>query len=1015
MATTDLPTVELLTTKFALDYNSSNKPEKVPTDFVEGLLQYIAEKLPVDAVDKNSTETSSSLEKSSGEHETADNPETGNDDDAYADSETEHEQDDSPLVHNLETPLQSEDATVNHTVVTTVASPAPPDEAALIIYGPKPASYPPLHKPDSVLPLSLTSLSVAVSAWETALAHDNAARAVTKRLMNTPQSYSAQEVHAIKECSYLKTLFKFKGLMTPVNFQQFVRAMGQCLAFRNTYEGDVFGSAECFVSASCEDAASFSFDNELHYHTQVRELFAWNNHEQPLKSASASTRKTIAKPNDHSRIVLRRKPAPPGAIYEGREFLNLVLWKRISATKIAVFYYPAQHEDAPPSSDFVRAENYQYLSFTEIRPGVCHVQTFFHMNLNGNVPTVFTLYTAPLFTITAMKEVVTYFQHLVPIDEMTEMHGRDAGDLVMDRVLTMKNRTGWKHQISAINQELDVFFVRNAALRHMQDLHPWFKSMMRAVCEQRVVAPGVVKTRLADLSASEATRIGSFLKGEIIVGVDSCSAVDTWISSQVALVELDAQHKWFRSFMYSVALRVIKSSDLGMKSRVIFGAGLSLFDMASDIYMIYVFWTTDEIKLAIATLCMILASTALQVVLVLGATTKMKTSTKIFEIAIVLTCMKPAVDAFRVATDWQSDEHQTMDTLQEMVLSKCIESTAESIPASVLQGFAFLKAAKRSNAAIASIVISVATTSFTATIMTFDYDISPKKRLASPEFYGFIRSDARLRSLFLMYISTFAHVTCKVLACALVAVIDARVLMYYVAADTASAVLLKIVRKDFIYGSLKDSAFGAIASLIERSFNKIMIDFTGFYQGRHPCEQGGAYWAWCMIMTPVSALAAAWFYNKNSDVLQPEIKLSEKMVWMMVGGVAAVWFVTLVALIMGSDPAYWHTFYQTTTAKEFTVAVFRSAKTDERKALIFKRQFHVWRSIEGEVRTWVHGNIARWEKEKPEWYTKKLIQKIPEEVLTKEEIAMLISGGKKAGRRKSSIFEDVGLINTGEN
>ena len=98
------------------------------------------------------------------------------------------------------------------------------------------------------------------------------------------------------------------------------------------------------------------------------------------------------------------------------------------------------------------------------------------------------------------------------------------------------------------------------------------------------------------------------------------------------------------------------------------------------------------------------------------------------------------------------------------------------------------------------------------------------------------------------------------------------------------------------------------------------------------------------------------------------------------------------------------------TARQFTIMVFRNAETDERKALIFKRQFHVWRSIEGEVRTWVHGNIARWEREKPEWYTKKLIQRIPEEVLTKDEMAMLISGGKKE-RRRSSIFEEVGLIN----
>ena len=50
-----------------------------------------------------------------------------------------------------------------------------------------------------------------------------------------------------------------------------------------------------------------------------------------------------------------------------------------------------------------------------------------------------------------------------------------------------------------------------------------------------------------------------------------------------------------------------------------------------------------------------------------------------------------------------------------------------------------------------------------------------------------------------------------------------------------------------------------------------------------------------------------------------------------------------------------------------------------------------------------HANFARWEKEKPDWWTKKLIKKIPEQVLSKEEMAALISGGRKARRRSSFV------------
>ncbi len=76
---------------------------------------------------------------------------------------------------------------------------------------------------------------------------------------------------------------------------------------------------------------------------------------------------------------------------------------------------------------------------------------------------------------------------------------------------------------------------------------------------------------------------------------------------------------------------------------------------------------------------------------------------------------------------------------------------------------------------------------------------------------------------------------------------------------------------------------------------------------------------------------------------------------------------------------------------------------------MFKWGFHVWSPIEGEVRLWVRENFAKWEREKPEWWTKKLIQKIPEQVLSKEDMTKLLSEGKRV-RRRSSLLEEAGLI-----
>ncbi len=91
-------------------------------------------------------------------------------------------------------------------------------------------------------------------------------------------------------------------------------------------------------------------------------------------------------------------------------------------------------------------------------------------------------------------------------------------------------------------------------------------------------------------------------------------------------------------------------------------------DMASDIYMIYYFRINDQKMFANANLAMIITNIVIQICLVLSSTSKMKTSTKIKEVLYVALCIKPGVDALRVAIDWESDEQQTLEPLQEMVL-----------------------------------------------------------------------------------------------------------------------------------------------------------------------------------------------------------------------------------------------------------------------------------------------------------------------------------------------------------
>ena len=81
--------------------------------------------------------------------------------------------------------------------------------------------------------------------------------------------------------------------------------------------------------------------------------------------------------------------------------------------------------------------------------------------------------------------------------------------------------------------------------------------------------------------------------------------------------------------------------------------------------------------------------------------------------------------------------------------------------------------------------------------------------------------------------------------------------------------------------------------------------------------------------------------------------------------------------------------------RERVIREWKDAKTDAARAKIFRCRLHVWRPVMGEVRVWLNANFAAFEIDKPDFWTKKLVRRIPEEVLSKKEMNTLVSGGRK--------------------
>ena len=106
---------------------------------------------------------------------------------------------------------------------------------------------------------------------------------------------------------------------------------------------------------------------------------------------------------------------------------------------------------------------------------------------------------------------------------------------------------------------------------------------------------------------------------------------------------------------------------------------------------------------------------------------------------------------------------------------------------------------------------------------------------------------------------------------------------------------------------------------------------------------------------------------------------------------------------MNINPKYLTTFFTTATAKATTVALFHSGSNDALKIVIFEFHPSYYANIREELKVWVGDNWNRWNEEKEEWFTSKVISNIPNEFIPQYALKEL----EKNGRRKSSALEQL--------
>jgi len=447
--------------------------------------------------------------------------------------------------------------------------------------------------------------------------------------------------------------------------------------------------------------------------------------------------------------------------------------------------------------------------------------------------------------------------------------------------------------------------------------------------------------------------------------------------------------------------------------RVFLGAGLSILDLTSDIYVCYLYSTTEGMEMfASLTMAMLVVSLNLQVFMTVFQNYQRGLVAVLTEILFILIGIKPGVDAYRVAMGHEKSEGALVDPLYELAATKILEIISESIPGCLIQTYAFLTSGETElqwSAPLLSIIVSAATTGFVSSQITYDYDTDPENRKHKANFYGMIPDDARGRSVvfLLMIVNSGCMLLNKCLSFSLLFMVRPKLVFQYCAFDMGMYILQKMARGDFFYwidiGGVLVYAF----SLVERVIVKVIVDFTCMFHMRHPFELGGLYWSINVVLSHIATLVGCILYlDAGEDGRNRSTSYGDGVLQNLIIAISGTWFVTFILIMFKTKQEYRSTFWSPTTAPQYIAKGFHSAESDEVKAnQVFGVNGKMWTGIRAEVKIWTQLNFRRWMRESPDWLTEALIASIPPDMIPES------SSWRQGGiQRPSKVGEVNGLL-----
>jgi hypothetical protein len=574
--------------------------------------------------------------------------------------------------------------------------------------------------------------------------------------------------------------------------------------------GLLIGHVEAKVRTSPEQAIAFLMHSDSKYNRSTL------NPEVDVRQEVLEVR------SPHHTVVFSETKVAP---LQNRTILNAQLWQKVSDTPLTYVWVTVPIEGhakiAPADEAYsVRAELSRCIRATQTAVGVTRIEYASALDLKGHCPSSLAERVAIPALMGVPYDLQTYFIHVMPPLSCTAADGALLGHLIMDTA----EAAAKPERATAMR----TFVERTATLREsgIGCLDALLTASM-GESGHDVLPQDVETSTPGELTLAEATTIGRGFDAIIRVGSTPSDAVDELLRKYAAVDVAAQRHLWARPMLETIAKRRAETATLGLKLRLGIGAVFSIGDMASDAVQIVALFLAGQSLRAFALLAMIAMNLAVQAIAVILQTARRGLRVIWWELSIVFSLLKPAIDAIRVAGGDERVEGAPFDPLDEMVLCKCSEMTFESIPGGLAQAVFLLDGGDWTTSAVASVCLSCISTAFTVTTIAFDLDTNKIKRGRNPEFYGYIpdTSAGHFTVFVLLFVYQSAHTLGNTLSMAVLAQTNWVWLVAYLLADHCGLMLYKLVRGDLVYWI---PGFGVSLSVLARFVVKVIVDFTGY-------------------------------------------------------------------------------------------------------------------------------------------------------------------------------------------